>query len=210
MRKLYNSVYLVNDDAVTDGTGSSFLITRRSGNVLFPTKFDISAELGAIREKGPVSHLLVGDRHHVSSNTVKLAKKFKIPLTASEIEAKVLAKKGLSVTNALALSDHKLANNLVALATPGHTPGAFSYLYTTRLRRYLFIGDTLVPTQGEWKYWVNKPNRSLMRQTLERLLKVEFDVLLCNSFAATDGSVVEVTKRTKNARLRSLIQSLQD
>jgi len=201
---------MVNDDAVTDGTGSSFLITRRSGNVLFPTKFDISSELDAIRDKGPVSHLLVGDRHHVGAHTVKLAKTLKIPLTASEIEASVLAKKGLRVANALELTEHSLARSLVALPTPGHTPGAFSYLYTTRSRRYLFIGDTLVPTEGEWKYWVSKPNRQLMSHTLERLLSVEFDVLICNSFAATDGSVVEVTKRTKNTRLRALIKSLQD
>lgn len=210
MKKLYNSVYLINNDAVDDGTGSSFLITRRTGNVLFPTKYDISAEMDEIRDKGPVSHLLVGDRHHVGTATVKLARSLKIPLTASEIEAKVLAKKGLKIANALPLTEHTLANNLVALPTPGHTPGAFSYLYTTRTRRYLFIGDTLVPTQGEWKYWVSKPSRQLMSQTLERLLKVEFDVLLCNSFAATDGSVVEVTKRSKNARLRALIKSLQD
>ncbi len=210
MRKLYASIFLVNDDAVADGTGSTFLITRRGGNVLFPTKFDVSAELDAVREKGPVSHLLIGDRHHVGAHTVKLAKSLKQPLTASDIEAKVMAKKGFSVTNALTLTEHKLANNLVALPTPGHTPGAFSYLYTTRSRRYLFIGDTLVPTQGDWKYWVNKPNRALMRQTLERLLTLDFDVLLCNSFAATDGQAVEVTKRGKNARLRALIKSLQD
>jgi len=210
MKKLYPNIYLVNENAISDGTGSTFLITRRGGNVLFPTKFDISGELDAIKDKGPVSHLLIGDRHQVGPNSIKLAKSLKQPLTASDIEAKAVKKKGLTVANALPLTDHKLAPNLLALPTPGHTPGALSYLYTTPTRRYLFIGDTLVPSGGDWKYWVSKGNRELMCETLNRLISLEFDVLICNSFAATDGAAVEITKRSKNSRLRALIKSLRN
>jgi len=210
MQKLYTNLYLVNDDAVTNGTGAVFLLTRNAGNVLFATKADMNKHAGAILDKGPVTHMLVGDRHHVSAATIKLAKTLEVPLTASEEEANVLKKKKLSIANPVPLIEQMVVKNLTALPTPGHTQGALSYLYTTASRRFLFVGDTLVPADGEWKIWVSKASRDLMRQTLESLLTSDFDVLLCNSFAATDGSVIELTKREKNSRLRAAIKSLSD
>jgi glyoxylase-like metal-dependent hydrolase (beta-lactamase superfamily II) len=119
------------------------------------------------------------------------------PLTASTIEAKALKSAGVEVGRALPHERTQFAPDLEIIPTPGHTRGAFSYLWMNRKKRYLFIGDTLVPEQGQWQIYVTRPNRELMLHTVNELAKLDFDVILSNSFAALPAAWFEVTAASR-------------
>ena len=76
--------------------------------------------------------------------------------------------------------------------TPGHASGALSYLWTDGENRVLFIGDTIVPVDNEWRVWVNKSPkaRSAMQETMERLRGLNFNHIVSDSFAATGDKAI--------------------
>ena len=184
MQEIFPSLFLIRPRAAQQ-TPFTYFLKRNEGNVLFATKQDLSGYTQQIDELGGVRHILLGDRHHALPATAALARGLGTTLSASETEAKALAASGVSVGHKLELKRHWYAPDLEIIPTPGHTRGALSYLWSNAGNRFLFIGDTLVPVGEEWQYWVTKPNRPIMRRTLEMLATVEFDIILSNSFAAT-------------------------
>ena len=129
----------------------------------------------------------------------QLARKCDTVLTASDIEAKALRQAGVEVGQALPHARTQFADDLEIIPTPGHTRGAFSYLWTHGKKRYLFIGDTLVPQEGTWEFYVTRPNRREMLRTVDLLATLKFDVILSNSFAAAPVAWFEVTPRSRAA-----------
>lgn len=161
------------------------MIKRPNGNTLFATKADLTAFIPAINAAGPVRHLLLGDRHHGAAHTTGLARSLNCPIRCSAGEAKSLAKLGITIGQPLAERREPISADLEVVPTPGHTRGALSYLWTHGGRRFLFIGDTIVPVDDTWRVWVTRPNRPLMRDTLAMLVALRVDVVLSNSFAAS-------------------------
>jgi hypothetical protein len=190
--EIFPALYLLRPAKPPPNTQFTYLLKRPDGNVLFGTKHDVRAHAAAIEALGGVAQVLLGDRHHALPATSSLARRLGTELTASKIEAKALAAKGVKVGRQLELERQSLGPDLEALPTPGHTRGAFSYLWTAGGRRFLFIGDTLVPVDGAWEYWVVPPNRAQMLGTVDALSRVEFDVILSNSFAASPTAWMEV------------------
>jgi len=107
-----------------------------------------------------------------------MARRLGAPIIVSSIEATALKKRGIEIDTALSYQPCQLAPDLEIIPTPGHTKGAFSYLWTSGERRFLFIGDTIVPADGSWKYWVSAPNRPEMRRTTEKFAALRAQVLL--------------------------------
>jgi len=169
----------------------TYLLRRSEGNILLATKDDALAHAADLDALGGVQHVLLGDRHHALPATVAFARRCGTVLAASAIEAKVLAASGVKVGRILEFERHAFAPDLEILPTPGHTRGALSFLWTHGGRRYLFIGDTLVPVDGAWQYWVTPPNRTRMLNTVNAVASVEFDVILSNSFAARPSAWAE-------------------
>jgi len=161
-----------------------------------------------IAAAGGVSLILLGDRHQAAPETVTMAKRLGAPIIVSGIEAAVLKKRGIEIDTALPYQPCQLAPDLEIIPTPGHTKGAFSYLWTSGERRFLFIGDTIVPVDGSWKYWVSAPNRPEMRRTVETLAALPFDVILSNSFAATPTGWLEAPPEYRKAMFAELSRSL--
>jgi hypothetical protein len=190
--EIFPALYLLRPADAPPKTQFTYLLKRSDGNVLFGTKHDVRAHAAAIEALGGVGQVLLGDRHHALPATEKSAQRFGTVLTASQVEAKALATKGVKVGRQLEFERQSLGADLEALPTPGHTRGAFSYLWTQGGRRFLFIGDTLVPVAGAWEYWVVAPNRAQMLKTVDALSRVEFDVILSNSFAASPTAWMQV------------------
>jgi len=183
--EIYPSLFLVRSADAAPNTPYTYFLRRAGGNILFATKADIAPFADELKRLGGVQHMLLGDRHHALPHTAALARRFGTGLCASRIEAKALIASGVDVARALSYENAKFAADLEIIPTPGHTGGAFSYLWSNGGRKFLFIGDTLVPVDGAWRYWVSKPKRSRMLQTVETLATLKFDVILSNSFAAT-------------------------
>jgi hydroxyacylglutathione hydrolase len=153
-----------------------YLLRHDAGVVLFGTKADLSAHYGELRALGKITHVLLGDRHHASAYTAQLAQHFDVPIGASQIEASVL--KGVTICAIVPFRRTQILPALEAIPTPGHTPGALSYLWTREGRRFLFVGDTIVPVDGE---------------SMRLLATLDPDVILSNSFAATPTAWIEVS-----------------
>jgi len=189
-------------------TQLTYLIKRPAGNILFATKADITDAEPDIVASGGVSLILLGDRHQGAPVTVTMARRLGAPILVSSIEATALKKRGIEIDTPLPYQPCQLAPDLDIIPTPGHTKGAFSYLWTSGQRRFLFIGDTIVPVDGSWQYWVTAPNRPEMRRTIEKLAALRFDVILSNSFAATPTGWMEAPPHYRKAMFAELSRSL--
>jgi glyoxylase-like metal-dependent hydrolase (beta-lactamase superfamily II) len=210
MKEIFPSLFVIDSEEPDGKARFTYLIKRKAGNVLFATKADTPARHKEIAAAGKVAHMMLGDRHHAVPPTEALAKRLGVPLCCSSIEAAVLKKQGVNIAAPLPYEPAKLTHDIEIIPTPGHTRGAFSYLWTNAGRKFLFIGDTIVPVDGEWKYWVTKVNRAQMRKTMQALSKVSFDVILSNSFASTPVPWFEVDARSRAAIFKSLDRSLAD
>jgi glyoxylase-like metal-dependent hydrolase (beta-lactamase superfamily II) len=155
--EIYPSLFLLRNALSASQSQFVYLLRHDAGVVLFGTKADLSAHYGDLRALGRITHVLLGDRHHASAYTAQLAQHFDVPIGASQIEASVL--KGVTIRAIVPFRRTQILPALEAIPTPGHTPGALSYLWTREGRRFLFVGDTIVPVDGEWRYWVSKANQ---------------------------------------------------
>lgn len=208
MREIFASLFLLRPDRPGPNTPFTYLLKRATGNILLATKADISHLAPDLTAIGGVSAVLLGDRHHAQPHTEALARQLGAPLRCSEIEARALKKAGVNVDDPIPYRRHVLAPDLEVIPTPGHTPGALSYLWTHEGRRFLFVGDTIVPIDREWRYWVTTRNREEMRRTVQTLSDLSFDVILSNSFAATPVAWLEVDAASRLAMCRELDRCL--
>lgn len=208
MREVLPNLFLLRDEQTVAPTPFTFLAIRREGNILFGTKADMSAYRPMIEAKGGVSMILLGDRHHVGPSLAAHALTFGTPLTCSDVEAVPLRKAGYEIGLPLRLERQMLAADIEAIPTPGHTPGAFSYLWQANGDRILFIGDTLVPVDGHWQYWVSKAGREKMVASMRALGDVDFNVIVTNSFACTGNPVVKVKSSERRRILDTVVKAL--
>jgi hypothetical protein len=208
LEEIFPSLYWLRSPARSSGTPFTYLLRRLEGNILFGTKEDVAPFARELRSMGGVHAILLGDRHHALRHSVAFAQSMGTVLTASDIEAKALKAAGVETGQSLAHERTSFAADIEIIPTPGHTKGAFSYLWTNGKKRYLFVGDTLVPQNGGWEFYVTKPNRPLMARTLELLAAVKFDVILSNSFAATPVAWLEVSPQARSKIFAGLLGSL--
>jgi len=81
---------------------------------------------------------------------------------------------------------HVLDDDLEVIPTPGHTPGATAYLWTTNGSRLLFTGDTIYLRDGEWVAAVlDSSDRGAYLESLELIRDLDFDLLV--PWAASKG-----------------------
>jgi glyoxylase-like metal-dependent hydrolase (beta-lactamase superfamily II) len=151
--------------------------------------------------------ILLGDRHHAAPHSVAFSRRMRTPLTD---RSQALQSAGVEVGRVLPHERTQFSPDLEAIPTPGHTRGAFSYLWTNRKKRYLFIGDTLVPEKGQWQIYVTRPNREEMLRTVNELAKLDFDVILSNSFAALPAAWFEVTAKSRKKIFDEVRKTLAD
>jgi glyoxylase-like metal-dependent hydrolase (beta-lactamase superfamily II) len=210
IHEIFPCLHLVRTAAPGAKVPYTYLLRRPAGNILLATKADMADNWDALRALGPVSHILLGDRHHVGAASAGLSAKLGVPLSATRAEAVAARQKDLSINDILPDGRYHLADDLEVIPTPGHTKGAVSYLWSHEGRRFLFIGDTLVPIDGRWAFWVTPRNRPVMRQTIDRLRGVAFDVILSNSFACTPDAWFELGPDERAALFQSVTMALRD
>ncbi|UVM52693.1 hypothetical protein LOY38_12005 [Pseudomonas sp. B21-015] len=208
MKEILPNLFLIKDDANASPAPFTFLALRPEGNVIFGTKADISSHYADIEKLGSVSAILIGDRHHVSQDTIKASAYFGAPLMCSTIEAKVLSAKGFEIAAALPFLKRTLGSDIEIIPTPGHTKGAFSYLWDNGINKILFIGDTLVPVEHAWQYWVSPPSRKKLAETLVQFKDLQFDYIISNSFACQGGPCRKISSIEKEKILNDTIKQL--
>ncbi len=208
MKEIYPNLYCVRP---TDGgllAPPTFLVVRSEGNIIFGNGIGVSEHFDAMKSLGPVIGVFIGDRHHGKVYS-PAAKYFKAPLRCSKEEAQVIKKKGVTIDQIVDFRRHNLYKDIEVIPTPGHTSGALSYLWTSSKHRVLFIGDTIVPVDGEWKVWVTRKRATIMLETMELLRTLNFNSIALGSFAAAGDLVIKLSANAKLKMIESVIETVR-
>jgi glyoxylase-like metal-dependent hydrolase (beta-lactamase superfamily II) len=103
-----------------------------------------------------------------------------------------------------------LGGGFEIIPTPGHTPGATAFLWDSGERRYLFTGDSIYLSDGEWIGAVlDSSDREAYLESLELLRGLDFDVLV--PWAATAGQpwFAETDRDDARRRIGAIIERVR-
>ncbi|HVZ39815.1 MAG TPA: hypothetical protein VHI13_11100 [Candidatus Kapabacteria bacterium] len=210
MEQIFKDIYLVFPANSTErGRRYTYLIRRPRGNFLLENldATPVGDRFDQIEQLGGIAAHFINDRHNVSTQSAVIGEHFEAPFYCSSVEARVITV-DVPMLTPLPYERQWVDDDFEVIPIPGHTRGAFAYLWHTPARQFLFIGDTLVPVDGGWKVWVPKPSIGLMIESLEMLKQIDFDVLIGNSFASTVFPCFEWTSREKRSVLDGVIRDL--
>ena len=164
----------------------AFVLERDQGNILIYSTTGVQAD--------DVSRQYLNHRHEASfaSDGVEA------PLFVHERERESV-ERAYHVRGTFS-KRHTLDDDFEVIPTPGHTPGATAYLWDSGRHRFLFTGDTIFLTRGEWHAAVlGSSDRDSYIESLELIRGLEFDVLV--PWAATGGDdYYAVTSSTDTER----------
>ena len=208
MEELFNGVYRIMPTKVTPSKYVSLFAKRPDGNLLFSCfggHSSIEGSFDAIEAASGVALHLLGDMHFAARYSDDVLARFGVPTRCSEVEAPDVKRKVKNVET-FPFERHELAPGVEAIPTPGHRPGAVSYLATVGGRQCLFAGDSIYHDGKGWRALASKKNRKTMLATLDLLATIEFDVLLSNTSVANPVCHVELDATGR----RDFLAALQD
>jgi glyoxylase-like metal-dependent hydrolase (beta-lactamase superfamily II) len=172
----------------------AFLLRRDQGNLLLYSTAELEADAAGIEELGGISRQYLNHRHEAmfASDWVRA------PLFVHERDHGAV--ETAHHVRGTFSRRHVLDGDFEVIPTPGHTPGATAYLWDSGEHRFLFTGDTVYLTEGEWVAAVlESSDRDSYVESLELLRELDFDVLV--PWAATGGqSYVAMTDRADARR----------
>ncbi len=152
----------------------SFVLERPEGNVIVYNSPGLSEAADGIRALGDVARLLINHGHEAMYGPPRLD----APVFVHERDRAETAAGGLPVSGTFARR-RMIDDDLEVIPTPGHTPGATSYLWESGAHRFLFTGDFLWVEYGEWKAVVlGGSDRAASLDSLRLIRDLDFDVLV--------------------------------
>ena len=206
MEELFGGVYRIQPTKVTPSKYVSLFAERTEGNLLFSCfggHSSIEGSFDAIDARGGVAMHLIGDMHFAARYSDDVFARFGIPTRCSEVEAPDVKRKVKNVAT-FPFERHELAPGVEVIPTPGHRPGAVSYLVPVGDRQCLFAGDSIYHDGTKWRALASKRNRPIMRATLDLLDGIAFDVLLSNTSVTNPICHVELDGDDKDGFLAEL------
>ncbi len=208
MDEIYPDLWLLQSDTGSKTAGFAYLLKRDAGNVLMGRSDDITSQLPFLADHGGVQQIYIHDRHMGKAGMGRNTEMLGLGVICSAVEAPA-CHKTVAIAERLPMETAQVLPDLKIVPTPGHTRGAFSHIWENGDHRYLFIGDTLCPVDGEWQFWVSKKNTDLMIQSMEALKEEEFDVILSNSFICKPFAWTTVLRGEKETILSDVITALR-
>jgi len=150
----------------------TFILQRPAGNLAVYGPAPLEPELEAVRALGGISAEYVNHAHEIS-DAPRVREALGAPLHVHAADADGHA------VDATFDARHVVGDDFEVIPTPGHTPGATSFLWRTPEHRILFTGDTVFVRDGEWvaAFLDDVSDRPSYLQSLELLAGLEFDVL---------------------------------
>ncbi len=151
----------------------AFLLERSRGNVLIYSVSGLASDAAAIESLGGISRQYLNHWHEA----MFVSDWYEGPLFVHEADrAEVEERRHVrgSFTRR-----HMLDEDLEVIPTPGHTPGATAYLWDNGKKRFLFTGDTIYLSDGEWvDGLLGSSDRPSYEASLRLIRELEFDVLV--------------------------------
>jgi glyoxylase-like metal-dependent hydrolase (beta-lactamase superfamily II) len=172
----------------------AFLLAREHGNLLVYSASTVDG--AAFKAVGGVARHYLNHRHEAMFAP---AERLAAPLFVHEHERRSVSRT-LQV-RATFSRRHTLDDDFEVIPTPGHTRGATAYLWDSGQHRFLFTGDTLYLSDGEWVAAVlESSDRAAYLASLDLIRGLEFDVLV--PWAATGGQPFRAMTHPADARRR--------
>lgn len=182
----------------------AFLLERAHGNLIVYDAPGLAAAASEIQARGGATRQLVNHAHEAMFGSQGLD----VGVFVGERDRKETAQ---SLPIAGTFSErHTLDDDFEVIPTPGHTPGATSFVWDSGRHRFLFTGDTLWIDHGDWRVTVlGSSDRAAYLDSLALLRELEFDVLV--PWAATTGEpYIDVVSHTQaRQRLHAIIERVQ-
>jgi glyoxylase-like metal-dependent hydrolase (beta-lactamase superfamily II) len=176
----------------------SFVVPREHDNLLVygsPTVMDDAAEIESL---GGIAYQYLNHWHEAMFADERIRDELGARVVVHEADRAATAER--VTVDATFAERASLGGGFELIPTPGHTPGATAFLWDNDERRYLFTGDTIYLTHGEWVAAVlDSSDRDAYVDSLELLKELDFDVLV--PWAATSGQPAYArTDRDDSAR----------
>jgi glyoxylase-like metal-dependent hydrolase (beta-lactamase superfamily II) len=187
----------------------AYVLQRDAGNVALYGAAALEPELDAVRELGGVTAQYVNHAHEVSPAAARVRDALGAPLHIHARDADE-ARATVSV-DATFDERHLLDGDLEVIPTPGHTPGATSYLWTTPEHRVLFTGDTVFVRDGRWvaAFLDAVSDRPTYLDSLKLLAGLEFDLLVPGVAPVGEPPVVATGPDDARRRLGGIAERLR-
>ena len=176
-----------------------FMLERDAGNVLIYGAGTPLADVEEMRNRGGVARRYLNHRHETAFGCGRID----APLVVHTAE-RAAVERTCDVAGAFARR-HRPAEDLEVIPTPGHTPGATSFLWDSGEHRLLFTGDTVYLRDGEWMAaLLGSSDRTTYAESLELMRDLDFDVLV--PWAATRGG--DAYSVVSNAEARRRLEAI--
>lgn len=185
----------------------AYLLERAAGNLLLYRSDTLRREAAAIRERGGIARQYLNHRHEAAPVSDWVWETFGAPLFVHADDAEAVS--AVAHVRATFSRRHRLDDDFEVIPTPGHTPGATSYLWDTGEHRVLFTGDTLYLKHGRWMTAVlDSSDPVRYRESLELIRGLDFDVLVPSITTAGDPPYAIVERDEIEQRIGELIERL--
>src|SRR4051812_34653781 len=180
-----------------------FVLERDAGNLLVYGGGTPLADVDEIARRGGVVRRYLNHRHETAFGCGRV----RAPLVVHASERKAVER---TCDVAAAFSKrHKPADDLEVVPTPGHTPGATSYLWDTGEHRLLFTGDTVYLRDGEWRAaLLGSSDRDAYAESLELMRELDFDVLVPWASSRGDPAYSVVSHAEVRRRVGAILSRL--
>jgi glyoxylase-like metal-dependent hydrolase (beta-lactamase superfamily II) len=184
----------------------AFLLERNRGNLLIYSTGSLDADVEAIRARGGIERQYLNHWHESMFGLVPAS--LGARLIHHEAGRRHVSKRG--GRGAAFSRRHHLDEDFEAIPTPGHTPDATAYLWTTAGQRLLFTGDTIMIKDGEWIAAVlESSDRERYIDTLELIRELEFDVLVPWAASAGGPFMHAVDEAERRERIDAILERVR-
>ncbi len=187
----------------------AYLIRHDEGNILVYNTSNID-DIQAMGELGGVRLQCLSHRHEAGDSLQLINEAYHPRLCIDRLEAPYISQRDVSLT---LTGITTLASGFIAIPTPGHTAGGFSYLYRSPTGlTYLLTGDTFFLSDSQWSTYVMVDQggcSSRLAHSLMRLRELQPDVVLCSA-SVGEMAIGEVTRDEWTHAIDDNIHSLRE
>lgn len=106
---------------------------------------------------------------------------------------------------------HTLDDDFEAIPIPGHTPGATAYRWTNGEHRFLFTGDSVLLSGGEWRTaLLDSSDRESYLESLRLIRELDFDVLVPWASGAGEEPIAATDRADTRRRIDALVEAMEN
>jgi glyoxylase-like metal-dependent hydrolase (beta-lactamase superfamily II) len=185
----------------------AFVVPREHDNLLVYNSTAVVDDADAIAHLGGVSHQYLNHWHESTIGDDSIRDTLGARLVVHEADSEETAKH--RTVDATFSERRLLGGGFELIPTPGHTPGATAFLWHSGERRYLFTGDTIYLSDGEWIPAVlDSSDPATYAESLKLLREIDFDVLV--PWIATAGMpwYAETDRDDARRRIGAIIERI--